>query len=119
MGTATTSCEHRYVGYGRSTTGGAFALHTTWGERKSTKTCVRSQTDSELTIRGGDGGNCWGDSGGPLMVEGKNEIVAVMSRFQPVSPMDTYECEERNTMIMIRVDAHREFILQHAPTLAK
>ena len=115
IGAATTSCDYRYVGYGRSTPGGVFVLHTEWGERKSVQTCVRSQTAQELVIRGVDGGHCWGDSGGPLMVEGQNEIVGLLSRFAPISPMEWYECKKQNTMIMIRVDVNRDFIAAHLP----
>ncbi len=115
IGAPETSCEHRYVGYGRSTPGGMFTLHTEHGERKSAKTCVLRQWEQEILIRGVDGGNCWGDSGGPLMAEGKNQIVAVMSRFEPRSPMEEYRCDVGNRMIMIKIDAHRAFIEPYAP----
>lgn len=110
-----TTCDYRYVGYGRTNPGGVFSIHWQAGERKSAKTCVLQQRPSEVTIRGVDGGNCWGDSGGPLMAEGQNVVVAIMSRFEAVSPMDSYSCEVGNRMVMIKPVGLRDFVGQYAP----
>lgn len=118
VGVAETSCNHRYVGYGRSTPGGMATLHTVYGERKSAKTCVRHQNESSLYVRGVDGGNCWGDSGGPLMVDGTNTIVAVMSSFEALSPLEAYECYPHNNMVMIKLEPYRAFLEEQVPQLA-
>jgi hypothetical protein len=113
---AQTTCGHRYVGYGRVTEGGAWeGMGGYTGERKSTQICVDGQNNTELLIHGVDGGNCWADSGGALMVEGQNRIVGVLSRFAPQRD-GTYSCKIGDVMVMTKLEAHfTSFIAQHAP----
>jgi len=116
IGLPATTCTHRYVGYGRVTEGGPWVGDAGYtGARKSTQICVDGQDQSEILIHGvGGGGNCWGDSGGPLMVSGTSTIVAVMSRFAPRADR-SYECHPGDAMVMTALAGQADFIRTLAP----
>jgi len=80
-------CTFRSVGYGRTITAPADSQDGYTGERKSFHLCVDAMDQDPgggadpglLLITGEDGGLCYGDSGGAMMIEGTNQIVATHS----------------------------------------
>jgi hypothetical protein len=113
---AEVGCDHRYIGYGRSTPGEYSVPDIEVGERKSASQCVRRLGGVGIYTRGGDGGLCWGDSGGPLMREGTNEILGVLADFD-----GRFECQVGNDMIFASLAAEVDFLQCAAnlgPTLA-
>lgn len=111
---ATGTCDERYVGYGRDTTGDATVTGGYDSERKSTGICADGENAHELYVHGVDGGLCWGDSGGPLLVDGTTRILGVLSRHAP--RIDShYSCENGNRMIFTALASYHDFIAQWAP----
>lgn len=70
-------CGARHFGYGRTTTGGAWEDGKT-GERKSAAMCVDFVDEGIIWAHGVDGGTCWGDSGSPIMIDGRAEVMGVL-----------------------------------------
>jgi V8-like Glu-specific endopeptidase len=92
-----------YVGYGRTTEGDEHVTTGYTGERRSARMQI-DQTDSfDDYVSGIDGGLCWGDSGGPLLVAG--HVVGVLSDFD-----QTFVCQTGNRLIFTDLDAEHEFI---------
>jgi secreted trypsin-like serine protease len=110
----TGACTSRYVGYGR-TTPGDWTISTGYeGERRSAQVCIDAENAHELYIHGADGGLCWGDSGGPLLVEGTTRVLGVLSRHAPRAGSH-YSCENGNRMIFSATATYRDFIARWAP----
>ncbi|HSD88171.1 MAG TPA: trypsin-like serine protease [Kofleriaceae bacterium] len=110
----TGGCDDRYVGYGRNTEGDSSVLTGYDGQRRSAAICSDAQNPHELYIHGRDGGLCWGDSGGPLLVDGTTKILGVLSRHAPRDGSH-YSCETGNRMIFSQLATYRELISQWAP----
>lgn len=104
-GTATQVNRHTYVGYGRDTPGGIDAGPNVPGDRRSATQCVATINTLDLRVTGGDGGLCWGDSGGPLFATGTTGVTGVLSDFDVV-----FDCQVGNDMIFTRLSAYRTFI---------
>jgi Trypsin len=84
----------RYVGYGRNTPGDANVKGGYNGPKKSTAEHIVSISGSVIEAEGVGGGLCWGDSGGPLFVDGTQQLMGVLHGFahQP------YDCQSGDTM---------------------
>jgi secreted trypsin-like serine protease len=104
---ANTEAATRYIGYGRVTSGDDHVTNGYTNERKSAAEAVKSVGDWNLWTQGIDGGLCWGDSGGPLMIEEQNKILGVLADFDQV-----FYCSEGNHMIFTSLWAERDFINQ-------
>ena len=111
----TGGCVHRYVGYGRNTEGDGTVQTGYDSQRKSAVICLDGQTSHELLIHGSDGGLCWGDSGGPLLVNGTTKILGVLSRHAARAAGASYSCENGNRMVFTALATYRDFIAQFAP----
>jgi hypothetical protein len=81
LATATVgACNYRSIGYGRVTEGPPDRPDGYTDERKSTQVCVTGGGGRGIyKIKPVGGGLCYGDSGGPTMVEGTNQIISVES----------------------------------------
>jgi secreted trypsin-like serine protease len=104
-GTATAVNRHTYVGYGRDTPGGIDAGANVPGDRRSATQCIATNNTLDLRVAGGNGGLCWGDSGGPLFETGTSRVAGVLSDFDIV-----FNCQVGNNMIFTRLSAYRNFI---------
>ena len=110
----TGGCTSRYVGYGRTVPGDWTIEAGYEGERRSAQICIDAENPHELYIHGDDGGLCWGDSGGPLLVDGTTRVLGVLSRHAPRAGSH-YSCEDGNRMIFTATSTYRDFIAQWAP----
>jgi hypothetical protein len=106
------ACNYRYIGYGRVTPGGPGVNEGYTFERKSMGVCVDAIVGSDVYNHGIDGGNCWGDSGGALMIEGANQLVGVLSRFSGPPP---YSCAVGDAMIHTSLAGESAFLSQFLP----
>jgi hypothetical protein len=95
----------RYIGYGRTTPGDYDVMEGYTGERKSASQSIERVDPLSIWTSGIDGGLCWGDSGGPLMNEGTNEILGVLADFNGV-----FDCQVGNRMIFTSLAGERDFI---------
>jgi trypsin len=97
----------RYVGYGRTTAGDYNREDGYGGDRKSARQSVTYTDSYNVWTNGTDGGLCWGDSGGPLMLDGKNELAGVLADFYGV-----FNCYSGNAMIFTSLAAESDFLTQ-------
>lgn len=95
----------RYVGYGRVEAGGFNHGGGYTNERKSAAFSVTRISDYDVFARGVNGGNCWGDSGGPLIDEAGSTLYGVLADFDLV-----FDCQVGNKMIYTNLDRERAFI---------
>jgi hypothetical protein len=102
---APAGCSSRYIGYGRETLGGINVEDGYSGERKSTPMCVDSVDAGLITGHAESAALCWGDSGGPLMVDATNQIVGVLSGFA-----GTPTCALKDEMSFASLRQQRSFI---------
>lgn len=107
-------CTDRYVGYGRNVPGDYTITAGYDGQRKSARICADAENPHEIYIHGADGGLCWGDSGGPLLVDGTTRVLGVLSRHAPRAGSQ-YSCENGNRMIFTALATYKDFIAQWAP----
>jgi hypothetical protein len=96
----------RYVGYGRVTPGDDDVTDGYTGERKSASQRVARTDTWNVWTRGGDGGLCWGDSGGPLMAS-EGAALGLLADFDGV-----FSCFSGNAMIFTSLWAERDFVTQ-------
>lgn len=92
-----------YVGYGRTTRGDSTVQTGYTDERKSARLRIDRDDGRNVFTTGLDGGLCWGDSGGPLLVG--DAVVGVLADFDRV-----FSCEVGNRMIFTSLDAELDFI---------
>jgi hypothetical protein len=76
------------------------------GTRKSTAYCLDRHDGGVLRGNGQGGGLCWGDSGGPVMGDGTNEIWGVLSGFEAASG----DCKVGDRMVWVPVVDELPFI---------
>lgn len=108
IGPAEIACGYRFVGYGRTVPGGDQVRAPSNLYRKSSVQCVSQKDSFSLFAQGVDGGLCWGDSGGPLLVDdpsSKTEVVGVLSDFNRV-----FSCFVGNDMIFTSLANERDFL---------
>ena len=77
------------------------------GERKSAAQKITWRGERNLWTKGSGAGLCWGDSGGPLMVEGQGKILGVLADFH-----GSFYCYSGNQMIFTSLAGERRFIEQ-------
>jgi hypothetical protein len=104
---ATADQVARYVGYGRVTPGDYNRPDGYTGERKSAAQRVTYKGGLNLWTSGVDGGLCWGDSGGPLLAEGSNQILGVLADFD-----GSFYCNSGNAMIFTSLWGERDWLKQ-------
>ena len=108
LGVATApSCSARGLGYGRTTEGGASETEGYTGARKSTAMCVDDVATGMVFAHGVDGGLCWGDSGGPLLVGWPGKLAGVLHGFAGDGEP---RCEKGNPIAYTSLDAERDFL---------
>lgn len=105
VGDATAGQGLTYVGYGRVTAGGSGIYDGYTGERKSADFDVSRVSDFNVFVTGKDGGNCWGDSGGPLLDPRTGAITGVLADFD-----GEFDCKVGNRMIFTRMAGDRAFV---------
>ncbi len=98
-------CNSRYVGHGRVTEGTFIEEDGYTGERKSAGQCIDEIANQHLVTHGTDGGLCWGDSGGPLLQQGTNQILGVLADFDGI-----FSCYIGNSMIFTSLSGEHTFI---------
>lgn len=96
---------HTYVGYGRVTEGDVNNYDGYTGERKSADFDVSRIDDLSVFVTGKDGGNCWGDSGGPLLEPRTGAVTGVLADFD-----GEFNCKVGNRMIFTRLEGERAFL---------
>lgn len=102
------TCDARYVGYGRVTEGGRDVKEGYTGERKSTRACLDGHEAGMLSAKGKDGGLCWGDSGGPLFVDGK---IAGVLHGHALGPAGSEpRCEVGNPVVFTSLADEKDFV---------
>lgn len=94
-----------YVGYGRVTEGDVNNYDGYTGERKSADFDVTHVDDLSVFVAGKDGGNCWGDSGGPLLEPQSGAVTGVLADFD-----GEFNCRVGNKMIFTRLAGERAFL---------
>ncbi|MBM4359592.1 MAG: trypsin-like serine protease [Deltaproteobacteria bacterium] len=100
-------CGARGLGYGRTTPGGPNEVDGYTGARKSTAMCIDAVATGMVYAHGADGGLCWGDSGGPLLVGWPGAVVGVLHGF---AGEDEPRCETGNPVAYTSLDAERDFV---------
>lgn len=103
---ATAGQSLTYVGYGRVTNGDVEVRDGYTGERKSADFAVRRVDDLNIFVTGQDGGNCWGDSGGPLLDPRTGAVTGVLADFDE----GKYTCEVGNHMVFTRLAGETAFL---------
>lgn len=82
LGKAKVGPGYRSIAYGRTLEGYTADFDSRMGTRKSIPLSVEELDDGIVVAKGKSVANCYGDSGGPLMVDGKNEVVGVLSSIE-------------------------------------
>jgi hypothetical protein len=100
-------CGARGLGYGRTTAGGPTEVEGYTGARKSTAMCLDAVATGMLYAQGTDGGLCWGDRGGPLLLGWPGTLVGVLHGFAGEGEP---RCEKGNPVAYTSLDAEREFV---------
>jgi hypothetical protein len=95
----------RYIGYGRTTPGEVDVAEGYTNERKSAGQSIDRVDGLSVWTTGLDGGLCWGDSGGPLMIDGTSQILGVLADFDGV-----FDCQVGNRMIFTSLAGEQDFI---------
>jgi len=95
----------RLVGYGRVTDGDYDVTTGYTGERKSTGIKITRLSTLVFYGQGVGGGLCWGDSGGPVLRDGSNDVLGVLSDFDQVQ-----DCHTGNGMVFTSLVGEAAFI---------
>jgi hypothetical protein len=104
-------CEERYVGYGRTTPGDRGVMTGYTSQRKSALECVDHFDEWNIWSIAPQGGSCYGDSGGPLMVQGTRRIVGVLSTLDWIDTQAAGgECYIRNHPVFTNLTGERDFL---------
>jgi hypothetical protein len=94
-----------YVGYGRTTEGDVNVTTGYTQERKSATESVTTVDATNVFSTGGNGGLCWGDSGGPLLDPESGDLFGVLADFD-----HTFYCKTGNKMIFTSLAAERTLV---------
>lgn len=101
------ACGARGIGYGRTTKGGPGELEGYSGARKSTAMCVDEVATGMIFAHGTDGGLCWGDSGGPLLIGWPGRVAGALHGFAGEGEP---RCDTGNPVAYTSLDAERDFL---------
>jgi hypothetical protein len=98
-------CKYRFIGYGRETEGDQWETDGYHSARKSLDMCVTDlENPLNIVAHGTDGGNCYGDSGGALVIDGTDKLVGLTS-----TPAQA-GCTTQNLVNFTPVAPHEGFI---------
>jgi secreted trypsin-like serine protease len=93
-----------YLGYGRTTPGGVSVTDGYTLERKSMPMEIVRFDDVDVQAHGVGGGNCWGDSGGPLF-DPERGLIGVISKFAGAN-----DCQVGNDMLFANLSSEMGFV---------
>ncbi|MCA9385727.1 S1 family peptidase [Candidatus Dojkabacteria bacterium] len=101
-------CGYEVLGYGRTETDSQRSQLDKL--RKRADFCITEIEAKTLTLRGENGGVCFGDSGSPVFEKGTNNIVGIISSIITTSESTDDPCSIGNRAIAVRVDVNTGFI---------
>ncbi|MBD3362966.1 trypsin-like serine protease [Candidatus Dojkabacteria bacterium] len=109
VGSPKIGCDFEVLGYGKTENDNERSQLDKL--RKKAQFCVEDINSKTFTLKGKDGGICFGDSGSPIFEKGTNKVVGIISSITTTrSQANENPCSIGNRAVAVRIDQNIKFI---------